>query len=180
MLGPCSAGKGCLPGSCLHQVPSRRGMAFAFLPSPNTVPPCTDWPCSTGWMGSFARIPERLPKVQRALHSPASWRWARPWGSILGPNPVVLVNVCSLSTGSPISDCQAGPACGQAITVVPRAWGLVGSRDRVAVLQAPAAGAEGVRGQGGCRAYESPLLGPGRGGGMGKGSQGLSCCSHPP
>lgn len=87
-----------------------------------------------GW-DHFPGSQSACPKAQRALHSPVFWRWARPWRSILGLNPVVLVNVCSLSTGSPINDCQAGLACGQAVIIVPRAWGLVGSRDWVAVLQ---------------------------------------------
>lgn len=114
--------------------PKGYGLCLSPLPKHCPPPALTGHAPQDGW-DHFPGFQSACPKAQRALHSPAFWRWARPWGSILGLNPVVLVNVCSLSTGSPISDCQAGPACGQAVTVVSRAWGLVGSRDRVAMLR---------------------------------------------
>lgn len=62
-----------------------------------------------------------------------------------------------LLSRSPVSDHQALP-------VVPKRGGWWGPGPG---RLAPAAGSEGVRGQDGCLAYESHLLEPGRGGGIG-------------
>lgn len=86
MLESCSAGMG--KAVCQALVSVRclpEGVwPLPFSPPQTLSPPCTDWPCSTGWMGSFPRIPERLPQGTKGPAQPCVLEVGQTMGKYFG------------------------------------------------------------------------------------------------
>ena len=161
VLRPCSAGVGkaaCQAAVSVRCLPEGHGRC---LSPPRTASPHTG---RAPWALPGSR--SARPEGQRAPHSTAP----RPGvgqatGKDLGAESWCYGECPLRGAGSPVSGRQAGPACGPAAPVVPEGGGC-GVRGPGG--HAPAAGAEGVRRQDGCLAYESPAPGPGRAEGRGQ------------
>lgn len=108
----------------------RRGTAFAFLPSPNSLTPCClAMICGLCQDPGVPAPRGKGPHAAQLCVLGVSQATGKEFG----------VKSCCfgerLLSTAPVSDRQAGPASRQAVPVVPQAWGLAGPGERVGVLR---------------------------------------------